>query len=217
MQVSFYSILVKHFIIWHAYIDIRQQVYTTVKKFPDERCWKTLVEKLIYIFIFLNIASHSTFETEKNQPVYMFIYLYLNIFNQTSIYLFTFSQPTKTTWRGKKNRRFGIVWCAIDGQKIAHNNCPCAPLLSANTIHSGPTVLVGPPNVCNSHTNGAWRRIVRRNSFIPRLSLVLRRSATIVGTTAKEAAKQMEKGNRRQRGCGTFCNDFSATYYFVGH
>ena len=30
MQVSFYSILVKHFIIWHAYINDRQQIYTSV-------------------------------------------------------------------------------------------------------------------------------------------------------------------------------------------
>lgn len=197
MQVSFYSILVKHFIIWHTYIDIRQQVYTTVKKFLDERCWNTLVEKLIYIFIFLNITSLSTLKREKNQPVYLFIYLYLNIFNQTNIYLFTFIHPTKTTWREKKNPRFGIVWCAIGGQKIAHNNCPCAPLLSANTIHSGPTVLVGPLNVCNSHPNGAWNPIVRRNPFIPRLSLVLRRSATIVGTTAKEAANKWKKARRQ--------------------
>lgn len=174
--------------------------------------WKTN----LYIYIF---KYHIAFNAQKREKsTCLFVYIFIFKYFQPSKHLPFYIHPSnKNDMTGKEK---STVWhCLMRHRrsKIAHNDCPCAPLLSANTIHSGPTVLVGPLNVCNSHTNGAWHPIVRRNSFIPRLSLVLRRSATIVGTTAKEAAKQMEKGNRRQRGCGTFCNDFSATYYFVGH
>lgn len=149
--------------------------------------------KLIYIFIFLNIASLSTLKREK-KSTRLFVYIFIFKYFQPNKHLPFYIHPSnKNDMTGKEK---STVWHRLMRHrrtKIAQNDCPSAPLRSANTIHSGPTVLIGPLNVCNSHPNGAWHPIVRRNPFIPRLSLVLRRSATIVGTTAKEAAKQMEK------------------------
>lgn len=158
-----------------------------------------MVEKLFYIFIFLNIASQQTFKTEK-KSTYLFVYIFIFKYFQPNKHLPFYIQPTNQNDMTGKEK--STVWHRLMRHrrtKTAQNDCPSAPLLSANTIHSGSTVLVGPLNVCNSRTNGAWHRIIRRNSFIPRLSLVLRRSATIVGTTAKEVAKQMEKDETAER------------------
>ena len=151
--------------------------------------WKTN----LYIYIF---KYHIAFNAQKREKsTRLFVYIFIFKYFRPNKYLPFYIHPSnKNDMTGKEK---STVWHRLMRHrrtKTAQNDCPSDPLLSANTIHSGPTVLVGPLNVCNSHTNGAWHRIVRRNSSILRLSLVLRRSATIVGTTAKEAAKQMEKG-----------------------
>lgn len=178
--------------------------YTTASLYDSEEIsgwtmlkdigWKTN----LYIYIF---KYHIAFNAQKREKsTCLFVYIFIFKYFQPSKHLPFYIHPSnKNDMTGKEK---STVWhCLMRHRrsKIAHNDCPCAPLLSANTIHSGPTVLVGPLNVCNSHTNGAWHRIIRRNSFIPRLSLVLRRSATIVGTTAKEVAKQMEKEETAER------------------
>ena len=151
--------------------------------------WKTN----LYIYIFKYHIAFNVHNREKSTC--LFVYIFIFKYFQPNKHLPFYIHPSnKNDMTGKEK---STVWHCLmrhRRKKIAQNDCPSDPLLSANTIHSGPTVLVGPLNVCNSHPNGAWHCIVRRNSSIPRLSLVLRRSATIVGTTAKEAAKQMEKG-----------------------
>ena len=64
MQVSFYSILVKHFIIGHAYINDRQQIYTSVNHVI-----------IIYAILCLPIGSPSGWRRKASKERLLFFML----------------------------------------------------------------------------------------------------------------------------------------------